>query len=143
MVIVFAQWLYRAILQIVVLTAYSPTASFELTGCTIANIMKLKHFFREIPIETIGVIGLIFVLSGCATTIPVQEMSNARQTLNAAHQVRAGHYAPELLNKAETLLKAAENELSDGEYAQARAYALAARQEAIRARQKALDIQRN
>ena len=83
------------------------------------------------------------LLSACATSAPVQEMSNARQTLQAAHQVRAKQFAPELFGKAESLLKAAESELSEGEYAQARAYAVAARQEAIRARQKALDEQGN
>ena len=105
--------------------------------------MKLKHFFRKKLTAATGIAAIILLLPSCATTIPVQEMSNARQTLRAAHQVRAGQYAPELFHKAETLLKAAESELSEGEYAQARAYAVAARQQAIRARQKALDVQRN
>ena len=108
-----------------------------------ANIMKLKYFFRKRFIFASLVAGLSILLSACATKVPVQEMSNARQTLRAAHQVKAQHYAPELFDKAESLLKAAENELSEGEYAQARAYAVAAKQEAIRARQKAISQQSN
>ena len=105
--------------------------------------MKLQYFFRNNLTASIGVAGLSLLLSACATTAPVQEMSNARQTLHAAHQVKAQQYAPVLIDKAENLLKAAENELSDGEYAQARAYAVAAQQEAMRARQKALSVQKN
>lgn len=105
--------------------------------------MKLKHFFRKNHIPATVVSGLTLLLSACATAVPVQEMSNARQTLRAAHQVNAQQFAPELFGKAENLLKAAENELSEGGYVQARAYAVAARQEAIRARQKALDQQKN
>jgi hypothetical protein len=105
--------------------------------------MKLKTFFRKFLIVPTGVASLIFSLSGCATTVPVQEMSNARQTLRAAHQVKAPHYAPALFDKAENLLKAAESELAGGRYAKAKAYAVAAKQEAIRARQKALSEQQN
>lgn len=105
--------------------------------------MMLKHFFRNNLTVIIGIAVASVFLSACATSVPVQEMSNARQTLRAAHEVKARQYAPELFGKAESLLKAAESELSDGQYAQARAYAVAARQEAIRARQKALDEQGN
>ena len=105
--------------------------------------MKLKHFFRKRFVSASAVAGLSILFSACAIKVPVQEMSNARQTLRAAHQVKAQHYAPELFVKAENLLKAAENELSEGQYTQARAYAVAAKQEAIRARQKALSQQSN
>lgn len=125
------------------MTAYRSTASFEKISYNLAIIMKLQHFFRNNLTAILGIAGLSFLLSACATTAPVQEMSNARQTLRAAHQVKAQVYAPELVDKAENLLKAAENELLEGEYAQARAYAVAARQEAIRARQKALSQQQN
>ncbi|MEJ2141694.1 MAG: DUF4398 domain-containing protein [Gammaproteobacteria bacterium] len=131
------------ILQVVTLTAYRLTVSFKQTGYNLANLMKLKYFFRNNHTVVIVIAALAMVLSSCATSVPVQEMSNARQTLRAAHQVKAKQFAPELFDKAENLLKAAESELSDGKYAQARAYAVAARQEAIRARQKALDEQRN
>jgi len=82
-------------------------------------------------------------LFACTTMAPVQEMSNARQSLHAAQEVRAESYAPELFGKAKNLLQAAEQQLADGEYEQARVNALAARQEAIRARQKAILEQRN
>ena len=72
--------------------------------------MKLKHFFRNNLTANIGIVAMCLYLSACAITAPVQEMSNARQTLRAAHQVKAQQYAPELFDKAENLLKAAEND---------------------------------
>jgi hypothetical protein len=109
----------------------------------LANHMLLNYLFRKNLTVIIGIAGLTVFLTACATSVPVQEMSNARQTLYAANQVKARQFAPDLIDKAESLLKAAENELSEGQYAQARAYAVAARQEAIRARQKAIDEQGN
>lgn len=105
--------------------------------------MKLKTFFRQFRFAPLGVFSVFLLLFACTTMAPVQEMSNARQTLRAAHQVKAQRYAPELFGKAEHLLQAAEIQLAEGEYEQARASALAARQEAIRARQRALSQQRN
>lgn len=105
--------------------------------------MKLRTLFRPFKFAPFGVLSIFLLLFGCTALPPVQEMSNARQTLRAAHEVKAGRYAPEYLGKAEILLQTAETQLAEGEYEQARVSALAAREQAIRARQKALLEQRN
>jgi hypothetical protein len=105
--------------------------------------MKLKIFFRRPGVAPLGVSFLFLFLFACTTMAPVQEMSNARQTLRAADDAEAARYAPEILGKARDLLQAAEQQLAAGDYEQARSYALSARQEAIRARQKALSQQRD
>ena len=105
--------------------------------------MKLKTFFRKFVLAPLGISGVCLLLFACTSMAPVQEMSNARQSLQAAHEVKAESYAPDLFGKAKNLLQAAEEQLAEGEYEQARINALAARQEAIRARQKALLKQRN
>ncbi|MDZ7663515.1 DUF4398 domain-containing protein [Thiohalophilus sp.] len=79
------------------------------------------------------------VLTGCAISAPVQEMSNARQTIQAAKDVGAGEYAPELLSIAEKLLDKAARKLEQGDYAVARDFALEAQEQAMLARQKAVD----
>lgn len=81
---------------------------------------------------------LAFLLSACAVSPPVQEMSNARQTLQSAYEVDARHYAPKALKQAERLLKQAADALDEGDYPSAREYAIAAQQQAIKARQQAL-----
>lgn len=105
--------------------------------------MMLRTLFRSIKFAPFGVVSSFLLLFGCTAMPPVQEMSNARQTLRAAQEVKAQRYAPEFLGKAETLLQSAETQLAEGKYEQARASALAAREQAIRARQKALLQQRN
>lgn len=73
---------------------------------------------------------------------PVQEMSNARQAVDAAREARAERYAPEDFGKAERLLKRATAALQSGNYSEARASAVAARQAAVSARNIALSTSR-
>lgn len=80
----------------------------------------------------------MFLVFGCAMSPPVQEMSNARQTLQAAREARAAEFAPEYLSEAENLMKLASEALDSGDYLSAREYAVSAQQQAIKARQKAL-----
>lgn len=75
----------------------------------------------------------IVLVTACATA-PVQEMSNARQALDAARSAGADQHAPGTLKQAETLLKKAEEDLAAQEYARARNNADAARDAAIKAR---------
>lgn len=83
----------------------------------------------------------ILLLSGCATSgPPTQEMSDARQALDAARQVDAASHAPETLQDAQSLLSKAEEKLSEGAFAQAQHDALAAKAEATRARTMAAAI---
>ena len=48
------------------------------------------------------IIGL-FILSGCATLPPLQEMSNARQTISAAKELSENAAADEKILEAERL----------------------------------------
>lgn len=73
------------------------------------------------------------LVTACATA-PVQEMSNARQALDAAKSVGADQHAPSSYQQAETLLKKAEQDLADHDYTGARENADAARDAAIKAR---------
>jgi hypothetical protein len=85
---------------------------------------------------------LIFLVSGCASTAPVQEMSNARQTIASAQEVKAEIYAPEHLKTAEKLMAQATDALKSGNYSLAREYAVSAQQYAVKARQQALSRQK-
>jgi len=81
----------------------------------------------------------LLLISGCAAmTAPVQEMSNARQTIQAARNAGAETHAPKMLSQAEELLQQASQQLEDGDYILARDLALKAKQQAMQARQNAL-----
>jgi len=81
---------------------------------------------------------VLAALAGCASA-PVQEMSNARQAIEAAQEAQAAEYAPERLKNAETLLGEAERELDAGHYGKARQHARAAWREAVEARSLAIN----
>ncbi|MGD8926533.1 MAG: DUF4398 domain-containing protein [Thioalkalispiraceae bacterium] len=85
---------------------------------------------------------LVVLFSGCATTAPVQEMSNARQTIASALEVKAEIYAPEHIKTAEKLMAQATDALESGDYELAREYAVSAQQYAVKARQQALSRQK-
>ena len=80
-------------------------------------------------------------LSSCATA-PIQEMSDARQALQAARDAGTQQHAPRYQRDAETYLQDAERNLGDGSsgYKPARENALAAKQRAITGRHVALAI---
>ena len=73
-------------------------------------------------------------LTACAG-IPVQEMSDARQAIQAAKKTSSTPDSESHLVKAETLLKEAEVALENGEYRKARDTATEARDAAIKAQQ--------
>ena len=81
----------------------------------------------------------IVALSGvaCASGIPVQEMSDARQAIRSAEEADALRHSPQQLNMAKQLLQQAQSQLAAGNYADARRAALHAREEAILAREQA------
>lgn len=85
---------------------------------------------------------LTLLLVGCAATPPVQEMSNARQTLQAAEQAQAQRYAAATYEYARQLMNEASAALEAGDYARARQLAMESKQQAIKARQEALSQQR-
>ena len=76
---------------------------------------------------------------GCASA-PIQEMSDARQALQAARQVvdtSAPAVSQDAITRAGELLEAAETELRRGDYDQAREHAREAKMLAIEARERA------
>ena len=80
----------------------------------------------------------VLTLLGC-TSIPTQEMSDARQAVQAARDSGAEVYAREELNQAVEFLNKAKTKLEEDAYEQARSDAIAARQAAVRARAKSLE----
>ncbi len=93
--------------------------------------MVLKSFSKFIRLAVFILMGIFIV--GCAQ-IPVQEMSDARQTLRSAYEEGAEIYASEALSEAEILLKKASVEIDEGEYELAREHAFNARDRAVAAR---------
>jgi hypothetical protein len=81
---------------------------------------------------------LLAALAGCAATAPVQEMSDARQALQAAEQVGAQEQALPSYLSAQRLLESAEALLNEGNYRSAREKANLARRHAVEAREQAL-----
>ncbi|HJL80278.1 MAG: hypothetical protein QF513_01255 [Gammaproteobacteria bacterium] len=74
---------------------------------------------------------IIFALSACATLPPLQEMSNARQTIAAAKEMNSGADQSQKILEAERLLSRAERRMEVNLYEPARQDALRAQKEAI------------
>jgi hypothetical protein len=99
------------------------------------------------PLKQLNKIKLLFIslflglfLTGCAG-VPVQEMSDARQALQAAAEVGAKEKAPDLYSEASDLLIRAESSLKQSDYRGARELADEAKEKAILARKKAVTTQ--
>ena len=75
-------------------------------------------------------IAALFVVGACET-MPVQEMSDARQAISAAREAGAEEHAAEQLMAAEAALESAEKSLSTRNYGVARQEAMAAKSAAI------------
>ena len=102
--------------------------------------MKIHHTYRPRS-NTASWLAAMLLLGGCATSgPPTQEMSDARQALDAAHQVDAASHVPETLQDAQSLLSQAEEKLSEGAFEQAQLDALAAKAGATKARTMASAI---
>jgi hypothetical protein len=98
-------------------------------------MLRIVH--RILPAVILLVVGV--VLGGCASA-PTQEMSDARQSLQAAQDAGAETYARENLRSAEDYLKRAERELELRYFSRARHDAIVARSEAQKARSVAITI---
>jgi hypothetical protein len=90
--------------------------------------------------KLVGIIILTMII-GC-TTIPTQEMSDARQALNAANDVNAKYYAPNKWQQAQQNLKQAENFLINNQFPQARTQANLVKKQAVSAYHMAVSIKR-
>ncbi len=95
------------------------------------KLIKISHKIRWLWL------GLGLLLGACAAA-PVQEMSNARQALDAARKAGAETHAPQQLKSADDRLQRAEEALMEGDYKKARAEAEAAREQAVRAQDESL-----
>jgi hypothetical protein len=84
----------------------------------------------------------IFTLAGCTTLLPTQEMSDARQALQAAQLVQADKYAHQQVQTAAFKLSHAELNFSAGNAQSAREHALAAKEAAIAAHTMAVAVVR-
>ena len=84
---------------------------------------------------------LFFVTLGVACApAPVQEMSEARQAIEAARAAGAEQRAVDQFEKAQSLLKTAQDMLNDRRFRDARRSAAQARDEAILARETAQQV---
>lgn len=90
--------------------------------------------------KAVGVMLLAAVfVAGCASA-PSQEMTEARQALQAAQEAGAVTHVPQSFKGAQDLLARAEAALQDGDYDKARADAVASKRAAVSARNIALAI---
>ncbi len=77
-------------------------------------------------------VAALLLLAACASA-PVQEMSDARQAIQAAEEAGAAAYAPEALQDAKRLLTSAERKLQREAFQSARIDAREARRRATEA----------
>lgn len=96
--------------------------------------------FEQIHLRYFYFILLAFSISACSITAPVQEMSNARQSIRAAKDANAENLAKNVLSEAKQRLHSAMRELDAGEYEKARILALEAKYLALKAKQLAASI---
>lgn len=89
---------------------------------------------RFFPSLRLGALVLLLLLTACAGA-PVQEMSNARQTVAAAQQAGAANAEPQMMAQARKFLDDAQAALDAGNYAEARKDAERAREAALKALQ--------
>ena len=82
------------------------------------------------------------ILIGCATSPPVQEMSDARQAIAAAVDADAERLAPEPLDDAQGYLDEAEAQIRARSFNLARTNAIRARNSAVYALQASQDASR-
>lgn len=75
-------------------------------------------------------VAALFVVAACES-MPVQEMSDARQAISAAREAGAEQHAAEQLTEAETALAKAERFLGTRSYGVARREAMTAKSAAI------------
>lgn len=93
-----------------------------------------QSYFRRLLLPLLS----LCVLAGCSVMPPVQEMSDARQAIKAAREVKADLYVPQKLQSAEDSMELATRTLEQGEYEAARMAATVAKALAIKARDAAV-----
>ena len=99
----------------------------------------MSRDLKSRAIAFVVMLAITALLAACATA-PTQEMSDARQSVQAARDAGAEKYARENLRIAENYLKQAERELELRYFGRARHDAILARSEAQKARTVAVTI---
>jgi hypothetical protein len=84
-----------------------------------------------------GFLLAVAIFLGACAGAPVQEMSDARQAIRAAEAAGAEKKASVEMTQARELIKAAEEDIRQGDYRQAREHARLSRETAIEARRLA------
>ena len=79
------------------------------------------------------IILMVTLLQSCATSPPVQELSDARQAIAVAREAGASEHAPGVLKAAETYLDSALRNLAKKEYELAKLDAIEAKKDALNA----------
>jgi len=103
-------------------------------ACTFQDISMLRQQENSCMFRlSITLASLAFVLPGCVTAPPVQEMSDARQAISAAEEADAERLAPEPLRDARRFLDEAEQQLLQQAYGPARSNAVRAKNRAAAA----------
>jgi len=85
-----------------------------------------------------SLLAVLLLFTACSLIPPVQEMSNARQSVQSAKDAGAEDVDSKRFSKAKQLLDLASEKMDSGEYTEARNLALEARSIAIKARQVAV-----
>ena len=83
--------------------------------------------------RTAAALAATLTIAACATSPPVQEMSDAREAIAAAEEASAAELAPGPLNDARRFLETAEQLLRDEAYGAARINAIRAKNRAMQA----------
>jgi len=86
---------------------------------------------------------LFFLMVAACAGWPVQEMSDARQALEAAETAQANIYAKQDFERAKKMLDQANEELSTGNYQKARQHAAEAKTLATQARENAMQAKQS
>jgi len=114
------------------LTVYIGSASFSSNITFSLGLSIVVQAIDRMKFTTVSFLMLISLLAVSCASFPVQEMSDARQAIQAAKESGAPADQPNLV-KAEALLKEAETALQEGDYKKAKHTAKAARKEALQA----------
>jgi hypothetical protein len=83
-------------------------------------------------------LAVVTAVSACVTAPPVQEMSDARQAINAAVEAQATRLAPESLGDARRFLEEAEQQIQQQAFGPARMNAVRAKNRATQALRSSL-----
>jgi hypothetical protein len=89
-------------------------------------------------LRVVSLLATVASVVACVSAPPVQEMSDARQAINAAVEANAPRFAPESLGDARRFLEEAEQQIQQEAYGPARINAVRAKNRASQALRSSL-----